>query len=324
MKTNKNRLRKQVLLLSILFIVCLASSTMIYLGATLFRSQLPFFQLLDGYEPGSYLMEPKPQVNPGVEDLEMFSGVRLYLLLGSDYRPGSGYRTDTIILVAIDGDTNKASMVSFPRDLWVSIPGYGEQRINTVMQTGGFQLLANTLQSNFGVYPTQYLMIDMAGFMRVIDVLGGIEITTDKYTGDLCETTLNPAKWCEVYPGTVSMDSEWALWYVRARYNSSDFDRMRRTQEVAKGIFDKAVSPAGMLKMPELMRIYNSDVETNINPDQILPMARLGRNFNSEDVRRFTIGPNETTSWTTPLGANVLLPNVPAIQAILQEALTFE
>jgi anionic cell wall polymer biosynthesis LytR-Cps2A-Psr (LCP) family protein len=167
-------------------------------------------------------------------------------------------------------------------------------------------------------------MIDMAGFMQVIDVLGGIEITTDQYTGDLCETTLNPTKWCEVFPGTVSMDSEWALWYSRARYNSSDFDRMRRTQEVAKGIFDKAISPAGMLRMPELMRIFNSDVETNINPDQVLPMVRLGRNFNSEDVRRYTIGPNETTSWTTPLGASVLLPNVPAIQAVLQEALTFD
>jgi polyisoprenyl-teichoic acid--peptidoglycan teichoic acid transferase len=205
------------------------------------------------------------------------------------------------------------------------IPGYGEQRINTVMQTGGFQLLANTLQTNFGVYPTQYAMIDMVGFMEVIDVLGGIDVTTDQYTGDACETYLNPNKWCEVYPGTVSMDRNWALWYVRARYNSSDFDRMRRNQEVTKAIFDKATTPAGLLKMPQLLDIFESQVDSNINPDQIMPMVRFARNFNSnEDVRRFTIGPNETTGWTTPMGASVLLPNVPAIQAILQEALTFD
>lgn len=325
MKTNKKRLRRQVMLLAVLFVVCLGSSAMIYLGATLFRSQLPFFQLFDGYAPEASLLEPKPGVNPGVEDLESFTGVRLYMVLGSDYRPDAGFRTDTIMLIAHDGTSGKSSIVSFPRDLWVSIPGYGEQRINTVMQTGGFQLLANTLQTNFGVYPAQYVMIDMAGFMRAVDVLGGIEFTTQEYTGDLCETYLNPTKWCEVYPGSVSMDSDWALWYVRARYNSSDFDRMRRTQEVATAIFDKVISPAGVLRMPELMRIYDSDVESNINPDQVLPLVRLARNINSEeDVRRYTIGPNEVTSWITPQGANVLLPNIPAIQAILQEALTFE
>ena len=100
---------------------------------------------------------------------------------------------------------------------------------------------------------------------------------------------------------------------------------MRRNQEVSKAIFDKARTPAGLLKLPELMRIFDNEVESNINPDQILPMSRFARNINSEeDVRRFIIGPNETTSWTTPLGASVLLPNVPAIQTILQEALTFE
>ena len=325
MKTNKNRLHRQVLLLVLLFLVFMVSITMIYLGATLFRSQLPFFQLLDGYKDGSALLEPKPEVNPGVADLEPFTGVRLYMVLGTDYRPEAGFRTDTIILIAVDGATGKASMISFPRDLWVTIPGYGEQRINTVMQTGGFQLLANTLQTNFGVYPTQYAMIDMEGFMEVIDVLGGIEVTTDQYTGDACETYLNPNKWCEVYPGTITMDRDWALWYVRARYNSSDFDRMRRNQEVAKAIFDKAITPEGLLKTPQLMRIFETQVESNINPDQIMPLLRFARNINSdEDVRRYTIGPNETTSWTTPMGASVLLPNVPAIQTILQEALTFE
>lgn len=324
MMTNKKSLRRQGLLLVLLLIVFLVSSTMIYLGATLFRSQLPFFQLLDGYQDSSPLLAPKPDVNPGVVDLETFDDVRLYMILGTDYRPESGFRTDTIILVAIDGKSGKASMVSFPRDLWVSIPGYGEQRINTVVQMGGFQLLADTLQTNFGVYPTQFAMIDMVGFMEVIDVLGGVEVTTDQYTGDACETYLNPNKWCEVYPGTVSMDSDWALWYVRARYNSSDFDRMRRNQEVSKAIFDKVLTPGGLLKTPELMRIFESQVESNITPDQIFRMSNFARNINSEeDVRQYTIGPNQVTPWTTMNGASVLLPNVPAIQAVLQEALTF-
>ena len=107
-----------------------------------------------------------------IDFLDDSSEIRLYMLMGSDYRPEAGYRTDTLILVALDRSSNKASIISFPRDLWVVIPGYGEQRINTVMQLGGFPLLADTLQYNFGVYPTQYAMIDMAGFLQIIDVQG--------------------------------------------------------------------------------------------------------------------------------------------------------
>lgn len=325
MKNNKKRLRKQILLLSFLFIVLLFSVIMIYLGATLFRSQLPFFQLIDGESSLAFQTGPKPPTNPGVAELNAESDVRLYMILGSDFRPESGYRTDILMLVALDSTSGKVSLISFPRDLWVSIPGYGEQRINTVMQTGGFQLLADTMQANFGVYPTQYAMIDMEGFLSVIDELGGIEFETEFYTGDRCDSSLNPNGWCEVGPGTVSFTSEWALWYVRARYNSSDFDRMRRTQEVVEAVIEKTASPAGMLKMPALLSIYESEVESNINPDQMLPMINLGLGFDfDEDIRRFTIGSNETTSWTTPDGGAVLLPNTPAIQLILLEALSFE
>ncbi len=323
MRENNKRARKQLVFLSLLFVVCLVSSIMIYLGATLFRSQLPIFQLLDGDREDSYLLGEKPAVNPGVVDLEPFDGVRLYMVLGSDFRPDAGFRTDTIMLVAVDSKTKQSSVVSFPRDLWVSIPGYGEQRINTVMQTGGFQLFADTMQTNFGVYPTQFLMTNMQGFIEIVDILGGIEITTDKYTSDACESSLNPNNWCEVEPGTVKMNSEWALWYVRARYNSSDFDRMRRTQEVSKAIFDKAISPAGMLKLPQLMYVYDQSIESNINPDQIMPLMKFAGKINSDEARRFVIGPNETTSWITAEGANILLPNISAIQAILQEALMF-
>lgn len=325
MKKNKNRLLKQLILISFLLIILLVSIGLIYLGGTVFRSQLPFFQLIDSKDNESVIIAPEPTPNPGVVDFESEPSVNLYMVLGSDYRPQAGFRTDILLLIALDKDSGKISFVSFPRDLWVAIPGYGEQRINTVMQTGGFQLLADTLQANFGVYPTQYAMIDMEGFLDVIDVLGGISFTTDSYTGDACETSLDPDRWCEVGPGTVTLDSQWALWYVRARYNSSDFDRMRRTQEVVQAVIGKIISPAGMLKIPELTRIYDNEVESNINPDQLLLMTQLGKDFNtSEDIRRYTIGPDQVTSWQTPDGGAVLLPNTQAIQVILEDALNFE
>lgn len=322
---KKNRLRLQLFIVSVLVIVLLMTLVVIYLGATLFRDQLPFFQLLDAETLPAAQTLPEPSPNPGIEDLNPEAGVRLFMILGSDFRPQSGYRTDTIILAAVDSRSGKVSLVSFPRDLWINIPGHGEGRINTVMQLGGFSLLAQTMQTNFGVFPTQYAMIDMEGFLEIIDALGGITIETDQYTADACETSLDPDRWCEVGPGKVSMNSELALWYVRARYNSSDFDRMRRTQEVIRGVADKAISPAGLLKTPGLLEIYENEVESNITPSEALSLMRWAISKDSRNnLQRFSIGPNEVTSWTTPGGAAVLLPNPTAIQVVLQQALTFE
>ncbi len=325
LKKNKRRIFGQLILLSGLLLIFIIASAMIYLGATVFRSQLPIFQLIDGETVISQTIDSRPTANPGVEEINVSASVRLYMVLGSDYRPESGFRTDILILIALDTVSGKISMISFPRDLWVSIPGFGEQRINTVVQLGGFPLLADTMQSNFGVYPTQFAMIDMEGFLKVVDELGGVTVTTDQYTADACDSSLDPDRWCEVGPGEITLDSAWALWYVRARYNSSDFDRMRRTQEVIGAIMEKTLSPKGLLELPALVEIYDTGVESNITPAQLFPLTRIVLGFNSsEDVRRFSIGLNEATGWVTSEGASVLLPNIPAIQVILKDALTFD
>lgn len=72
--------------------------------------------------------------------LEVSPDIVTILLLGSDWRPESGYRTDTIILVAINKKTGATSVVSFPRDLYVTLPGYRQERINVAQPLGGFEL----------------------------------------------------------------------------------------------------------------------------------------------------------------------------------------
>jgi hypothetical protein len=90
-------------------------------------------------------------------------------------------------------------------------------------------------------------------------------------------------------------------------------------------VANKLITPQGLLKLPALMSIYENEVESNITPSNFLSAARFTIGFNaSEDIRHFSIGPNEATNWTTNQGASVLIPNIPAIQAILQEALTFD
>jgi LCP family protein required for cell wall assembly len=244
------------------------------------------------------------------------------LLLGSDYRPESGYRTDVIMLLSINPQYKSVSIVSFPRDLWVTIPGWYEERINVVHQLGGFELLADTFQYNFGVRPDRYVMVDFQGFLKVIDSLGGIEVYAEQNLADQCNHTINPTSWCSVGPGRVHMNSEMALWYSRARYTTSDFDRTRRAQEVVQAVFKKFMSLDAISKAPELYEIYTEYVETNLTLSDVLsllPMATVI--LDTENIHRYAVGINETYNWITYSGAMVLIPYYDAIHAILVEAL---
>jgi anionic cell wall polymer biosynthesis LytR-Cps2A-Psr (LCP) family protein len=152
-----------------------------------------------------------------------------------------------------------------------------------------------------------------------------VTFETEYKTADACDSSLDPDRWCEVGPGELTFDQDWALWYVRARYNSSDFDRLRRTQEVVQAVAKKVIRPAGWLKWPALMDIYAADVESSLRPDEVLPFVRLIVGFDpDQDIHHYTIGPNEAVGYITADGAQVLLPNTALIQAILQSALLFE
>jgi LCP family protein required for cell wall assembly len=107
------------------------------------------------------------------------------LLLGADTRPDDTYgHTDTIIVATIDPATKTAGMLSIPRDLWVDIPGYGQNRINQAFRLGqikahpggGPALLKETIGANLGIAIDYYVQIDFAGFEQVVDTLGGIEV----------------------------------------------------------------------------------------------------------------------------------------------------
>ena len=240
------------------------------------------------------------------------------LLLGSDQRPGEiGFRTDTIILLSLNPKQQTASMVSFPRDLYLYLPGYSYQRINTAMYYGGFSLLAQTLEYHFGVKPSHYVLIGLDAFIETVDSLGGIEVQveqtlTDHRTGQGNYTI--PA-------GNVHMDGATALWYVRARYTTNDFDRTRWQQEVIQAIAKKMLSINALEKGDELFDIYKKYVTTDLTWTGVAPMIPLAARIGDpSQVQRYAIGPGQVISWVTPGGAQVLLPQKAAIQAILRQA----
>jgi LCP family protein required for cell wall assembly len=243
------------------------------------------------------------------------------LLLGSDQRPYSGgFRTDVFLLMTINLDDQTINLTSFPRDLYVYLPGLYNDRINTAMARGGFSLVSQTMEYNFGFTPDYYALVNFWGFQDVIDTLGGIDVNaaytlTDHRSGYGDYT---------VYAGNVHMDGETALWYVRSRYTTSDFDRTRRQQEVLNALMSRLLSLDVVTKFPQLYQQYQNTIETNLPLSEITPLLPVADEFFSGQIGRYAIGAAETNDWITPGGAMVLLPNQTAIRNILERALNAE
>jgi LCP family protein required for cell wall assembly len=159
---------------------------------------------------------PKPErVKPvsntqGVDPIIQPDGQVNIILLGSDviYKGFIG-RTDTIILLTINTKEDTVSLTSFPRDLYIYIPGWTSQRINSAFSHGGFKSLQDTLLHNFGVKPDYYVLINVKAFERVINYLGGIYVNVP-YA--LCDDKWGYGQSHCVYPGNQHMDGKEALW----------------------------------------------------------------------------------------------------------------
>lgn len=252
--------------------------------------------------------------------LEQPAGQINILLLGSDQRPNDGgFRTDTIQLVTINTDMGTVNITSFPRDLYVYIPGYTVQRINTAFQFGDFESLALTFEYNFGVHPDHYVLINFWSFSQIIDSLGGITVDVAR---PLTDQRDGYGDYYTVPAGSIHMDSATVLWYVRARHTTSDFDRGRRQQEVLEAIGKKLLSLNALARVPELYDIYRSNVSTDLSLDDILPLIPLAAQLgDTSRIHRFGIGPNQVYDWTNYSGAMVLVPIREAVLEVMRQAL---
>jgi LCP family protein required for cell wall assembly len=236
------------------------------------------------------------------------------LILGSDFRPNAGFRTDVMLLLSINTKQNTAAIVSFPRDLYIDIPGWEMQRINTAQQHGGFALTQATFEENFGVHPDHYVMTNFQGFKGIIDTLGGIDVYASKSLSDTCDLPQKVRGYCNVNTGWVKMDGATALWYVRARHTTSDYDRTRREQEVIQAIFTKLLSLNALTRTPELYDMFKSSVETDMSLTDILFLVPVAQQFTDlKNLKRFSVDQTVASGWITPEGADVQVPNLDLI-----------
>ena len=199
---------------------------------------------LPGDSPSRPGEPARPPADPAAK------GALNYVLLGSDSRnpdEGNG-RSDSILVAHLNRDRTKAYLISFPRDMWVPIPGYGRNKINAAYAFGGPKLTVRTLEGLLDTRMDHVVMIDFAGFIQLTEDLGGVTVPN--------KTAFRSHGFS--YPkGQITIKGEEALWFVRERKQlpGGDFDRAENQRNVVRAILAKALSPAVVANPARFSRI---------------------------------------------------------------------
>lgn len=227
---------------------------------------------------------------------KLAAGALNILLLGTDSRdpdaPTTGpskWRTDTIVLMHIPSSHDKAYLVSLPRDLWVYVPptpdgqhGDTMAKLNAAYAWGGDRLMVATVEQYTGVRIDHVVLIDFAGFVKVTDAVGGV----DMYVDETIKSIHKPYRTFE--KGMRHFNGEEALDYIRQRYQfaDGDFTRIRNQQKYLKALLDKAVS-LGTVANPGSLKAFVTSVADAMTVNQefsLIDMAWQFRSLRSDDL----------------------------------------
>lgn len=251
------------------------------------------------------------------------------LLIGLDERDGvEESRTDTQIIVHIDPEAKTAAMVSLPRDLWVEIPGYGEDRINAAYKEGekekpgsGPSLTKATVRENFGIPIDYYAMVNFQGFEKIVDTLGGVTIDVPRPLIDNSYPFQEfGATRIYVPSGLQRMDGHTALEYARSRHVDSDLGRNSRQQQVLLAIKEQVLSLNLLANLPELVEEVGDAVRTDLTLTQVGSLAQLSRSIGADALQTVVIDAAMIRQTTLPSGAVVLLPRWDVIRPAITQA----
>ncbi|MEX0990908.1 MAG: LCP family protein [Actinomycetota bacterium] len=238
-----------------------------------------------------------------------------YLVLGSDSRSGlsakdqkgfqsdaelgGGFRSDTIILVHVDAETREATIINFPRDLVVNIPGHGKDLINAAFTigaengqgiAGAMSLSAQTVGALTGLQINHVIVVDLEAFKAVVDAVDKVPYCTPVSLEDdpqaFGEGPENQGSGLDLKEGCHELDGDTALALVRARYVVaggrkdciSDYARISRQQQFMRALINKMLSPAMVTRVPDVVDAVTREVKTDDDLD-VIDVVDLAKNM---------------------------------------------
>ncbi|APH03550.1 LytR family transcriptional regulator [Bacillus weihaiensis] len=185
------------------------------------------------------------------------------LLMGVDEREGDRGRSDSLILMTVNPNTNSTQMVSIPRDTRTEIVGKGiDDKINHAYAFGGTEMAVATVENFLDVPVDYFVKINMESFKDTVDAVGGVEVNN----------TLNFSYGgYDFNEGTITLDGEKALAYTRMRYDDprGDFGRQDRQRQVIEGVMKKGANISSITKFGDMFGVVRDNVKTNLTFDEM-------------------------------------------------------
>jgi LCP family protein required for cell wall assembly len=248
------------------------------------------------------------------------------LVMGSDARPdelhrGQVGRTDTMLTVVANRSPSGLAMISLPRDLWVAIPGFGEERINAAYAIGGPRVAERVVGDTLGVGVDRYLVIGLQGVRDVVDAAGGVDIDVatpihdDAYPTDDYGTIV-----LDIPAGHHHMDGEMALRYARTRHQDNDFGRIARQQQVMVALRSAMLRPTSWWRVPAVIGAARQATQTDLGLLDLATLA-LAAGGSSSVPDRLAVGFDLVDEFRGGDGAYLLRPK-PALRQRVAALLT--
>lgn len=216
------------------------------------------------------------------------------LLIGSDTRPveGDPGRSDSLILIRVDPGNRYISMLSFPRDLWVDIPGVGQDKINAAYSIGGAKKTIETVKALTGEPVHDYLLVDFKGFSSLVDRVGGVWLDVDRryFNDNAGRAPGTTYAEIDIQPGYQLLDGADALAYVRYRHTDSDFARIARQQQFLAELKRQTNQADNLLRFDSLSKVFKSNIQTSIRDvPQAIELLRSALTIDKDRTARTAI-----------------------------------
>ena len=263
-----------------------------------------------------YIISPPPPTN--------------ILILGNDNRPGDGEekiaRTDSILILGVNPPNHQVSLLSLPRDVFITSPVYGTLRANTVVREAevaqpgtGVDTMMQAMEFTFTVELDNYIRLDFEGFVDMVNALGGISIDVpDHIVDELYPTHDGGTMRIEFQPGKQHMDGETALIYARTRHSTTDYDRANRQQQVISAVMSKLSNPFNWYRLPDVWRAFDRNTSSSLGIGDMITLfpgiLLYGRSGNQID--QLVLSPEYLTN-----DSGVVEPNMVTIQPWIDEHL---
>lgn len=260
---------------------------------------------------------PITPIPEAVTNLHIPADLRVLVLLGSNKPSPYVSHTDAIMLAFYNPRLAKVALLSLPPELFVYIPGYTMQRLNIAYAVGGFDMLADTIQYNFGIRPDEYALIHFDDFVWFIEELDGLDVDVFRDYYDVCGGI--PA-------GSVHLRGSDVLCYVSFRDGWDIRDQAERQQQVVWKLFSRMVQGGKLVDLNNIYQTYKGVVESNLTLPELLANIPLALRLGQPDrFGYFQPGFEMFTTWDLPgdVKVTVLLPRGARLLQMVQQALDF-